>query len=50
MEKTMTVAVIIVALFWAIGGMEGGMLVAALAVPIGIVLTFVGLAMGWFEE
>ena len=46
----MGLAVIVVALFWLIGGIGGGLLAWALAVPIGVVIGVIALAMGWFNR
>lgn len=50
MGKALTAAAILVAAFWAFGGMAGGLLAWALAVPIGVIVGLFALAAGWFNK
>jgi len=50
MAKAMGVAVLLLLLFIAIGGLVPGVLLfAAFSLPIGIVLGIVAVALGWFK-
>jgi hypothetical protein len=49
MQKCMTLAVILLLVVRAFGGLSGLLIMAALAIPIGIVIGLIGLALGWLK-